>query len=220
MASKVNIFKHKITIPVYVLLSLIIVWFLLGIEATAYILRGSYEKRLHAAAKEEIDAEKTLQFLKTTFMTDPSTFIHPEDKKIIDIAKNLSSAEDVYDWMKSNIKYEQNKTGSPTDLATLSTRGSNCFGVAALTTSLLRASGVAPDDVHITTGQLLGNAGPPHAWTELKVDGEWVVVDPTNFVMEPVGRLIMDKEAYLAPFPKKNLLFEYNDKSFRFELNQ
>lgn len=197
-----------------------VAWLLLGAEVTAIVQNRFFESKLRSVAKEERDAERTLRFMKETFMMDPTNFLHPESEKVKLATRGISDHNQVYDWVKANIRYEQQKNSAPSDLATLEQKSSNCFGVAAVTTSMLRAIGVGPEDVHIAVGELDGKNLPPHAWTEVRINGEWLVIDPTDYLVKPVGRYIVNKQAYLAPWPRKNLLFEYNDKDFRFDLSQ
>lgn len=58
---------------------------------------------------------------------------------------------------------------------------SDCSEQANTLVSLLRASGVAAEDVRVVLGKVDfdGNIGG-HAWVELKEDGRWMVLEPTS----------------------------------------
>lgn len=215
-----TVIKRKINLPLGALLLFLAAVFLLGVETMAITQKSLFETKLQSQAKAGGDAANTLSFMKETFMMDPTNFLHPESDRIRELTQGMTNPEQVYDWVKANIKYEQNKNSAPSDLATIEERSSNCFGVAAVTTSMLRSMGVSPNDVHIAVGQLDAENIPPHAWTELRVGNEWMAVDPTDYLVKPVGRYIVSKQVYLAAWPRRNILFEYNDKTFRFNLSQ
>lgn len=212
--------KRKTNLSVGILLVSSIAMFVLGAETVSLTRKSFFEEKLQSQAIVGNDATNTLRFMKETFMMDPTNFLHPDSNRIRQITKGMTSHEQVYDWVKANIKYEQSKNSAPSDLVTVEERSSNCFGVAAVTTSMLRSMGVSPNDVHIAVGQLDASNIPPHAWTELRVGNEWIVIDPTDYLVKPVGRYIVSKQVYLASWPRRNILFEYNDRSFRFNLAQ
>lgn len=200
-------------------------WILLGSEIGIIISRINLSEKTKFVVREEADIQATMTFLRDVFLTDPTDFVNPDAPRIKDLAKENRVPVEIYDFVKTNIKYNPSK-GIPSDVGAWGKRESSCFGIAALVTSLLRANGVPESDVHVTAALLEGKQGSQHAWTELKIGNNWQVIDPTTFVFQNPAfvddgqRLIMSREKYLEPWSNRNILFEYNDKSFRFSLNE
>jgi hypothetical protein len=215
----VSLLSVKFTIPLGAVALFLVAWVTFGLEVGNYFSRAAENRRMQAVANVQGDTEATLRFMKETFMTDPTDFLHPDSEKIRGIAAAYKTPEQIYDFVKKNIIYDQGKS-LPSDFATLEQKRSSCFGVAALVVSLLRANGARPDEVHVSVSRLGGGALSPHAWAELKTGGYWTVIDPTTFVSDSyyTERLMLPREEYLAPWPKANIMFEYNDKYFKYDL--
>lgn len=198
-------------------------WVALGLMVGVYWSRTELVKKSELLAREEIDLQTTVSFLKRTMLFDPTAFVNPDSEEIQKLAQKLRTPQEIYDWMKNEIYYDPS-AGLPSDLATLQSKKSSCYGFAAVVTSLLRANGFGADQVHVTVAELNGKDNPPHAWAEALINDEWYVIDPTSFVLQnsyfadrPV--LIMKKDEYLDPWPKKNIIMEYNDEFMRFDID-
>lgn len=211
--------SKKLTISSGKLIAFSLVCILIGIIAANYVFSVAESKRHSQDATLKSDMDSTLRFMKEAFMTDPTTFIHPDSDKIKALAKNYKTPEQIYDFVKKTITYDST-ISSPSDFSALEQGKSSCFGFAALVVALLRANGVGPEAVHVSVSKLQGDSIAPHAWAELKTESGWKIIDPTSFVSSNyyAQKLILPREEYLAPWPKANILFEYNDKYFTYDL--
>ncbi|SDZ10593.1 Transglutaminase-like superfamily protein [Evansella caseinilytica] len=118
--------------------------------------------------------------------TLPSRGIESDHPDIIAKAKEITAgltderefAKAVYQFTASHIVYDVDKLEAGTfDLAdsalkALETGRGVCQDYSYLAVALLRASGM---EAHYVEGY----AGEPHAWVEVKVNGEWLEMDPT-----------------------------------------
>lgn len=215
-----------IPVPIGAIVLYMIAWISLGVTLGVIVSELKFEKRTNEIAKEENDIYTTVGFLRNTFLMNPSNFVNPSNEKIAGLAKKYNSTRDIYYFVKGNIKYNR-LNGLPSDIATLSNKESSCYGMAALVVSLLRATGVPSQDTHVAVGIMdMDKFDKPHAWAQVKTGGEWKVIDPTSFTTEgnnifsPETELIMPRDKYLKPWINPNLLFEYNDKSFRLLLDK
>ncbi|MCJ8006546.1 transglutaminase-like domain-containing protein [Lederbergia wuyishanensis] len=121
----------------------------------------------------------------------PSRGIQSDAPQIISLAneitKNFNSdkqkAKAIYDYVAKNISYDvskyQNSAFEWDDnaLKTLSTRKGVCQDYVYLATALLRASNIEARFIAGEAG--IGAAKENHAWIEAKVDGNWLIMDPT-----------------------------------------
>jgi Transglutaminase-like superfamily len=107
----------------------------------------------------------------------------PAIKKLADqLAKNKKTEKEkalaVYEYVAKNVSYDVDKLNNRTfefddsALKTLDEKKGVCQDFAYLAIALLRASGME-------TQMVTGYAGQNHAWVETKVDGRWLVMDPT-----------------------------------------
>lgn len=99
---------------------------------------------------------------------------------------------------------------------------SDCSEQANTLVSMLRASGVKPEDVRVVLGEVDFGMGPGgHAWVEIKEDDKWMVLDATsgNYYDDAVEER-MSREG--VPFdywkyheyPAVGVWMYYNDKYF------
>lgn len=107
----------------------------------------------------------------------------PAIKKLADqLTKNKKTEKEkalaVYEYVAKNVSYDVDKLNNRTfefddsALKTLDEKKGVCQDFAYLAIALLRASG-------LETQMVTGYAGQNHAWVETKVDGRWLVMDPT-----------------------------------------
>jgi len=116
----------------------------------------------------------------------PSRGIESEHPTIVakaaEITANIDNdrekARTIYEYVAKNIAYDVKKAEadlfsvSDSALSTLHAGSGICQDYAFLTTALLRAVGL---EAHYVSG----HAGDRHAWVEVKIDDEWVEMDPT-----------------------------------------
>lgn len=116
----------------------------------------------------------------------PSRGIESDHPKIIDKAKEVTmgldsdrdKAKAVYQFVAEHVAYDVEKAEydlfnlDDSALSTLDSGSGVCQDYAFLATALFRAIGMESHYVE-------GYAGERHAWVEVKVDGEWLEMDPT-----------------------------------------
>lgn len=116
----------------------------------------------------------------------PSRGIESDHPTLIEEAENITSgiqserekAKAIYKFVTENIAYDVQKAEddifniADSALSTLQTGSGICQDYAFLATALLRAVGL---EAHYVSG----HAGERHAWVEVKVDDEWIEMDPT-----------------------------------------
>ena len=136
------------------------------------------------------------QFLVDSIAEDqrdllPSKGIQSDAPEIIALAKELlndtmsdrEKAKTVYEYTAKTISYNTGKLyfiGNQWDdsaLKTLKFKTGICVDYAYLAIALLRAAGMEARYIVGTAGFGEDQAG--HAWVEVKVDGEWLTMDPT-----------------------------------------
>lgn len=100
---------------------------------------------------------------------------------------------------------------------------SDCSEQANSLVSLLRASGVSAKEVRVAMGavEFEDNTTGGHAWVELLIDGEWIVLDPTvgTFFDDDVGEVTVREPLpfdywQYHPFPIHDVWVYYNDEYF------
>lgn len=116
----------------------------------------------------------------------PSRGIESDHEAIINQAKKLTAnlsndrekAKAIYKFVAQHVAYDVNKAEndifniSDSALTTLESGNGICQDYAFLATALLRAIGLESHYIH-------GDAGERHAWVEVKINGEWIEMDPT-----------------------------------------
>lgn len=125
----------------------------------------------------------------------PSLGVPSEHPKIQELAKEITrgkntdaqKAKSIYTYVAKNIAYDvdkfKNNSFSWDDgaLKTLQLKSGVCQDYAYLTIALLRASGIEARFIVGQAGD--GTFGSvvtgDHAWVEAKVDGSWLIMDPT-----------------------------------------
>lgn len=116
----------------------------------------------------------------------PSRGIESDHPTLIEQAEEITSglegerekAKAIYEFVAKHVAYDVEKAEADifniadSALSTLQSGQGICQDYAFLTTALLRAIGL---EAHYVSGY----AGERHAWVEVKVDGEWIEMDPT-----------------------------------------
>ena len=116
----------------------------------------------------------------------PAWGIESDHPLIIEEAEAITSGLDqerekakaIYEFVAQHVAYDVEKAENDrfdiqdSALRALETGNGVCQDYAFLATGLLRAIGM---DAHYVEG----HAGERHAWVEVKIDNEWVVMDPT-----------------------------------------
>ncbi len=81
-------------------------------------------------------------------------------------------------WVHDNVEYDLNYKDSAYDsVTTLGTRRGTCDEIGHLLVALLRAQGIPAR--HVVGFAFSGEQWLPHAWTEARINGEWVPADAT-----------------------------------------
>lgn len=121
----------------------------------------------------------------------PSRGVESDDPEIIklagEITQGLTSERDktkaIYDYVAKNISYDVAKLEDESfewddsALKTLDRMTGVCQDYSYLAIALLRASGI---EARLIEGTAISGFWPSnHAWVEAKVDGNWLVMDPT-----------------------------------------
>lgn len=178
-----------------------------------YILRTE-NTRLQLLSKDEVRDDKLVDFFARHMMQNPRSYVQPNAPSITAKAAQLGyDADKLYDFVKFGIRYNPNETRNESAVRALKAGTANCFGNAALLVSLLRASGVKPEDVHVTVGTMVGDK--LHAWVEIRSNGKWYLMDPTAMIGKSDERWIIA----LAEFYKGWKItpeYDFNDEIFKF----
>ena len=92
-------------------------------------------------------------------------------------------AKAVYEYTAKTVSYDVDKLNekdfnwNDSALKTLDLKAGVCQDYAYLAIALLRAGDMEARYIHGTAGSGFNHAR--HAWVEVKVDGEWLTMDPT-----------------------------------------
>lgn len=120
----------------------------------------------------------------------PSYYVNSDNQLIIELTKQIITLEmtdlekiiAIHNWVTHNISYDYNQYLSNTSQLipanqTLINRKGVCVNYALLTAALSRASGL---EAKIIYGQALRNGNwESHAWNEVKINNQWVIIDAT-----------------------------------------
>ncbi|MBS4199366.1 transglutaminase domain-containing protein [Bacillus sp. FJAT-49732] len=139
----------------------------------------------------------------------PSRGIQSDAPEIIalshEITKNAKSdkekAKAVYEYVAKNISYDVEKYKNSefewddNALKTLSTKKGVCQDYVYLAVALLRANNI---EARFIAGQAgTGVSKENHAWVETKVDGKWLIMDPTW------GSGYLESDRFVAKYTEK-----------------
>ncbi|MEQ2527456.1 transglutaminase domain-containing protein [Robertmurraya yapensis] len=121
----------------------------------------------------------------------PARGVQSDDPKIIQLAEEITQGKAtvrektkaIYDYVAQNISYDVSKMKNDefewddSALKTLEEKTGVCQDYAYLAIALLRAANI---EARFIEGTAMGGFWPSkHAWVEAKVDGNWLVMDPT-----------------------------------------
>lgn len=140
----------------------------------------------------------------------PGRGIESDDPRIIEQAKEITAdlnserakAKAIFKFVAQHVSYDVEKAENDifdigdSALSTLDSGVGICQDYAFLTVALLRAIGM---EAHFVEG----DAGERHAWVEVKVDEEWLVMDPTwgaGYVQNGIFHFHYNEE-YFDPDP-------------------
>jgi len=93
------------------------------------------------------------------------------------------STEDIYNYVVNNIRYDSAKVFDllydylPDIVDTYSTNKGICYDYASLFAAMLRSIGIP---AKLVKGYASYAPDTYHAWNEVYLDGEWIIVDPTR----------------------------------------
>jgi len=147
----------------------------------------------------------------------PSTYVNPADPLITSLADDISleaftdseKALEMMKWISAEIQYfpGNNGTEPQSALELLESKRGDCDEISFLFASVLRNLEIP---VKIMSGKLPDDTG--HAWTEVQINGSWLVVDPTwgsGYINERTGAYVkefnsnyfnIDREEYQGQF--------------------
>lgn len=182
---------------------------------------GDYEVIISVPTIEQLDPSKfqyegiakvnhTVIDIENDRSILPSRGIESDHEAIINQANQLTTnlsndrekAKAIYKFVAQHVAYDVNKAEndifniSDSALSTLESGNGICQDYAFLATALLRAIGLESHYIH-------GDAGERHAWVEVKVDEEWIEMDPTwgaGYVQEGVFHFHYTED-YFDPDP-------------------
>jgi transglutaminase-like putative cysteine protease len=118
----------------------------------------------------------------------PATYIQSGHRDIKAAAEKVvgnekepvAAARKLCEWVFRTLKKESPKTGMASALETLESGTGDCSEHAALFCALARAVGLPSREAFGIA--IAGPAAGYHAWSEVLIDGKWVVVDAANMV--------------------------------------
>ncbi|HCJ67206.1 MAG TPA: hypothetical protein DHV62_07775 [Elusimicrobia bacterium] len=113
-----------------------------------------------------------------------SRYINPEHYAIRHMTEVLKSPEEIYLFCAHEVKY--NPTTTEDNLydynVLMETRESNCAGHSNLLCSLLRAKWTSAENCRVVYGSILKEGQRVnHSWVKLFWNGQWIILDSTNF---------------------------------------
>ncbi|WP_243458228.1 transglutaminase family protein [Sporosarcina sp. Te-1] len=189
---------------------------------------GTYEVTVSVPKIKEKNSAKfyyynVAQFSVTNTAKDqrdilPSRGVQSDSPKIISIANELMTdtmterekAKAVYEYTAKSISYDVDKMKNSefewddSALKVLELQTGICQDYTYLAIALLRAGGMEARYVAGTAGA--GFNYSRHAWVEVKVDGEWLTMDPTW------GAGYIEKDKFVAHYTED--YFEPNEEAF------
>ncbi|MCG3088458.1 transglutaminase domain-containing protein [Sporosarcina cyprini] len=190
---------------------------------------GTYEVTVSVPEIKEKNSDRfyyynVAQFSVTNTAKDqrdllPSRGVQSDSPKIISIANDLmknsmterEKAKAVYEYTAKNISYDVDKMKNSefewddSALKVLELQTGICQDYTYLAIALLRAGGMEARYVAGTAGA--GFNYSRHAWVEVKVDGEWLTMDPTW------GSGYIEKDKFVAHYNED--YFEPNKEAFK-----
>ncbi|MUT67653.1 transglutaminase-like domain-containing protein [Paenibacillus sp. NEAU-GSW1] len=156
-------------------------------DYTVSVLENTSGNKYKVVSKEEVSLE--LDDTNTVFLNSIQNVKWNSSNKAIQKAKELTAnkktdsekVKAIYNYIVNNVSYDYDLAANlPTDYLpnidrTLSSKKDICYGYSALFAAMLRS-------VDIPTKLVMGNTTyvkQYHAWNEVMLNGEWVIVDTT-----------------------------------------
>lgn len=134
--------------------------------------------------------------------SDDPIIIQQAEEIVVGLSNERDKAKAIFKFVAEHVAYDVEKAENDifnigdSALTTLKSGIGICQDYAFLAVALLRAIGM---EAHFVEG----DAGERHAWVEVKVDGEWLVMDPTwgaGYVQEGVFHFHYNED-YFDPDP-------------------
>ena len=197
-------------------------------------------KRIKEDLDEQLEIEVKQGKLeeKPNVSISPQFFITPNDATI----KSLAAGKDrksIYEYVASTTWVSDRQVFGTTefwqlpkdfievtpDLETNPVAGkpvSDCSEKANTLVSMLRASGVPPEEVRVALGEINFGNIEGHAWAEILENGKWLVLEPSSgpFWNKDTNRVV--NREFLpydyfegVPYPIVEIYYRYNDKFFQ-----
>lgn len=113
--------------------------------------------------------------MKPGWPDDPTKYVQPSAPEVLEVAQQISSVDEVGNWVYQNIVYTPDSISGFDDLwqpafYTIVRRTGDCEDIATLICSLLRAKGVPAENVRVVVGSFLRDGKPVgHAFAEIKI---------------------------------------------------
>jgi len=154
-----------------------------GVNVPTY---SSIELKTVSVQNSDLKDEDYL--LPSSYIESDSTVIKALSEQIVTQAQastDFAKAQAIHDWVASNIVYDYDElhamqanqpTFTKTALDTLNARKGICQEYSELYAALSRAQGLP---TKIISGSAYQDAGEDHAWNQVYVNGEWIIVDTT-----------------------------------------
>lgn len=134
--------------------------------------------------------------------SDDPLIVQQAEKLTAGLSNDRDKAKEIYKFVAEHVAYDVQKAENDifnigdSALTALHSGVGICQDYAFLAVALLRAIGMESNFIE-------GDAGERHAWVEVKVDGEWIVMDPTwgaGYVHEGVFHFHYNED-YFDPDP-------------------
>jgi len=120
--------------------------------------------------------------LRVNPIHDYVNLIEPEDPDIVALARQFSSFEEAYRFVRDQIAFAPFVPPGPVS-ETLKHRMGSCLGKAALLCSLYRAMGMPAEDLRIVMGLVVVSGGTAdHVWIDLEFEGRCLQQDPSGML--------------------------------------
>ncbi|NLG88168.1 MAG: transglutaminase domain-containing protein [Clostridiaceae bacterium] len=151
--------------------------FLESISGTKY--RVIYTKNISAEIKSDIMV--FLQSVQNVNWDSKMESVTLARELVEGLTSDKDKVEAIYRYIVSNIEYDYEKINNidsryvPDIEGTLKSKKGICYDYSALFASMLRSQGIPAKLVKGYTDKVDGY----HAWNEVYIDGEWVVIDTT-----------------------------------------
>ena len=161
-----------------------------------------------------------------------SLYVETHQPELVRLAKqlkgadNITTARNVLQWIKNNIKHAGYTKGSRGALYAFQSRKGDCTEFMYLYAALMRINGIPARNVggYVYKEDRVIKPEDYHNWVEIYLDGKWHVIDPYN------GKYIVAQEDYLTfhyldvstdknQIPERSQRFAVSDRNIRVKMN-